>query len=62
VTWNHVLAYPGTLWWLLQGGLGLAWYYCKFSAQAIGVDTPAFPFISVIKPGAHILDPLTMTP
>jgi hypothetical protein len=62
VSWNHVLAYPGTLSWILSGGNGLAWYYCKFSAQSIGLDTPAFPYINTLVPGGHIFDPLTITP
>jgi hypothetical protein len=55
VTWNHVLAYPGTLAWLVGGG-GLAWYYCKFSANNFGVDAPPYP---VLPGGVTILDPLT---
>jgi hypothetical protein len=63
VTWNHVLAYPGTLSWLAGGG-GLAWYYCKFSANSIGVETPAFPYCTdVVQAGVkNILDPLNINP
>ena len=62
VTWNHVLAYPGTLAWLVSG-TGLAWYYAKFSSQSIGVDTPAFPLgQQTVQNFASILDPLTINP
>jgi hypothetical protein len=55
ITWNHVLAYPGMLNWLLSGG-GVAWYYSKFSAKSIGVDTPAFPYVNtLVGGGAHII-------
>lgn len=62
VTWNHVLAYPGTLSWLLTGG-GVAWYYTKFSSQSIGADTPPYPQVpEVLGRGTGILDPLTINP
>jgi hypothetical protein len=55
ITWNHILAYPGTLNWILAGG-GVAWYYNKFSSKSIGVDTPAFPYVNtLVGGGAHII-------
>lgn len=60
VTWNHVLAYPGTLTWLLGGG-GLGWYYAKFSANAINTDSYAYPRCPTAgPPGATgLMDVLT---
>jgi len=64
VTWNHVLAYPGTMSWL-NGALagtpaGLGWYRAKFSRNSLGVDSDAYPGVDiVVGKAASIFDPCT---
>lgn len=65
VTWNHVLAYPGTFSWLegvITGhSAGLGWYYAKYSADSVGVDSFSYPRCPAAFPAGStgILDPLT---
>ena len=65
VTWNHVLAYPGTFSWLegiiTGNSAGLGWYYAKYSANSIGVDSFTYPRCPTAGPAgsAAIMDVLT---
>jgi hypothetical protein len=65
VTWNHVLAYPGFLTWL-NGFVnnvptGLGWYFCKYSAAALGVDSDPYPICggpgNTVPNATNIFDP-----
>ena len=65
VTWNHVLAYPGTSSWLngqLTGSTaGLGWYRAKYSRNALGVDSDAYPGNRDAVPGStSIWDPINL--